>query len=330
MLLPATLRLAPHTAVLAPGPTARLLGADPDRGLLVEDLPPPLAGALDGLHAPVRTADVVVSAAERGVPPSVTTALLAALVEAGALVDAELEARAARARSGGTVVVHGCGALAAGVVVGLLRAGVGTVHLATGGVVDVSDLGTGLVADDLGRARLGAIGGAVRRLVPGSATRAPPRRLVPDLAVLADEPPTQDVLDAAHRDRTPHLIVALSDGQGVVGPLVVPGRTPCLGCLERNRTEDNPYRPGLRSVLAGGPGRADPACAVATVGLAVTQALAALDGLAGGQAPPVLSAALELDVMAGTLLRRPLAAHPACGCAGRTSAKAQKGGTIVG
>lgn len=328
--LPATLRLARHNAVLAPRPAVRLIGVDPGRGVVVEDLPPPLAAALDALHAPCSTADIVVSAAERGVPPPVTTALLADLLEAGALVDADAEARIARAQAAGTVVVHGCGPLAAGLVPGLLLAGAGTVHLATAGTVEAGDLGTGLDASDVGRPRLAAVRDAVNRMAAGASTRAPPLRLLPDLVVLADEPPAGHLVESLHRDGIPHLVVALREGRGVVGPLVLPGRTPCLGCLERHRTDDNPYWPAVAPRLAGRPGRGGGACTSATVAWAVGQALAALSGIAGGAAPATLGTTLELDIEAGTVVGRHHVTHPACPCRITTSANTGIGGTITG
>ena len=89
----------------------------------------------------------------------------------------------------------------------------------------------------------------------------------------------------------------LRDGVGVVGPLVYPGRTACLGCLDRTRGDLDPRWPAVAAQLAGRAGAADPAAVTATVGLAVAQAVAAVEGEAGP--PPRSSATLELDVHAG-------------------------------
>jgi len=59
------------------------------------------------------------------------------------------------------------------------------------------------------------------------------------------------------------------------------------------------------------------AVAAASAALAVEQALALLDGTVSGSgraAPSALSAALELDLVAGELLRRPWVGHPECTC----------------
>jgi bacteriocin biosynthesis cyclodehydratase domain-containing protein len=155
-------------------------------------------------------------------------------------------------------------------------------------------------------------------------TGRPPARFCPDLVVLTDALlPEPALLSALQSARTAHLPVRLRDGAGVVGPLVLPGRTACLRCLELHRRGRDPAWPAVAAQLVGQPGRGDPACAVAASALGAAQALAALDGIAGGGGtPPVLDATLEVDPTAGVLLRRHWPAHPDCGCgaAGRLGA----------
>src|SRR6185503_10507713 len=112
--LPAAVRLARHRSVLPLGADARVVGLDPDTALVVDGLPPPLPALLDRLDRPARTAELV--AAAHGVPADISRELLARLVEAGALVDAAVAERAARARAGGVVSVRGRGPLAVGIV----------------------------------------------------------------------------------------------------------------------------------------------------------------------------------------------------------------------
>jgi bacteriocin biosynthesis cyclodehydratase domain-containing protein len=305
--LPARVRLARHRSVLSLGASTRVLGLDPDSAFVVEGLPPPL---LDGLDQPARIADLVAKAAARGVPEAVTRQLFAQLVEVGALVDAAAAERAAQARSGGVITVRGRGPLAVGIVTGLLHSGIGTVHTDTGGSVRGADLGTGYVDSERGEERLRATQAAVRRLLPAAVTRAPPLRSRPDLVVLADEAPDPATVDALRARAVAHLAVRLRDGVGVVGPLVYPGRTACLGCLDLTRGDLDPRWPAVAAQLAGRAGVADPAATTATVGLAVAQVVAAVEG---GHTP-ALSATLELDVAAGELRRRVWSAHPDCRC----------------
>lgn len=312
---PAVLRLPPHRSVLPLGRTGRLLGLDPATALAVDDLSPPLAQMLDRLDTPVERGLLVDRAVERGANAEDAEALLGELVAAGALIDAGEVERAARHRAASSVLVAGAGPLVVGIVAGLVHGGVGAVHVATGGTVGAGELGTGSHDSDIGRARLGAVRAAVRRLSPGASTGPPPRGHVPDLVVLADTTPEPTRVADLLADRTAHLASRLRDGVGIVGPLVLPGRSACLGCLELHRSARDPGWPAVSAQLVGRRGSADPACTAATAALATAQALAALDGSANGAAPPpTLDATLELDMSAGTLIRRVWAPRRECRC----------------
>jgi bacteriocin biosynthesis cyclodehydratase domain-containing protein len=314
--LPAVLRLPEHRSVLRLGPGARLLGLDPATAMAVDDLPPVLAAMLDELDGPVERVELVARAVRRGAAADETEALLRELVTVGALVDAAGPQRRERHRAESTVVVAGDGPLAVGVAVGIACAGVGTVHAETSGTVLAGDLGTGYLDADRGHARRSATAAAVRRLRPAATACPPPLRLVPDLVVLADAIAFEPARVAElHVTGTAHLPARLRDGVGLVGPLVLPGRTACLRCLEMHRSARDAGWPTVAAQLVGRRGRADPACVCATAALATAQALAALDAtVSGGCAPPTLDATLELDAAAGTLVRRTWMPMPECGC----------------
>ncbi len=340
-VLPAAVCLPPHHTVVPLGPDARLLGLDPSTAVAIDGLPPPLAEMLDELHPAAQAHLLVARAVERGATPAAAEALLCRLVDAGALIDAAAAGRRAERRSASAVVVAGRGPLAVGIVTGLVLAGIGAVHTDTGGEVRSSDLGTGYLDADHGRDRLVATRDAVRRLVPGARTDPPPLRLVPDLVVLADECPQPARLAALHSEVVAHLPARLRDGIGIVGPLVLPGRSACLSCVELHRSACDPEWSVVAAHLVGRSGRADPSCVAATAGLATAQALAAVDGMGGGPAPAVLDATLELNLAAGELVRRVWTARPECRCraappeggsrhAGATSEVVPDGDTIMG
>jgi bacteriocin biosynthesis cyclodehydratase domain-containing protein len=308
--LPPTVRLARHRSVVDVGVDARVVGLDPDTALVVDGLSPPLAALLHRLGARTVTEDLVAQASAHGVAPDTTVALLRRLLDAGALVDAGIAERAARARTDSVAVVSGRGPLAVGIVTGLLHSGIGTVHTDTGGAVRSSDVGTGYVDAERGTPRAAATRAAVRRLIPSADTRSPPVRTMADLVVLADEMPDPVLVAALRADGVAHLAVRLRDGTGIVGPLVLPGRTACLGCLDLARSALDARWPVVAARLVGRAGAADPACVTATVGLAVAQAVAAIEG---GR-PPTLDATLELNVDAATLVQRHWEAHPECPC----------------
>ncbi|MBW0114868.1 hypothetical protein [Pseudonocardia abyssalis] len=312
--LPALISLTPHLSLLAVGARSRRIGLCPDRGVVVDDLDPPLALMLDELASPVEPGPLVDRAVHRGADEATAVDLLHTLLDAGCVVDAAAARRVSGRRAQHVVLVVGDGPLAAGVVVGLVRAGVGTVHLDTDGTVTGGDLGTGLVDVDRGVRRDRAVARAAARLVPGTVVTAVPQRLAPDLVVLADaQAPPPRLVERLLSDGVAHLPVRLRDGVGVVGPLVLPGRSACLRCLDLHRRDRDPDWPGVVVALVGTTGAADPACVVATAALGTAQALAALDDTA---APPALDATIELDVGAATSLTRRWSRHPDCGCGG--------------
>jgi bacteriocin biosynthesis cyclodehydratase domain-containing protein len=314
--LPAILRPSPYRSILRLGPDARLLGLDPTTALAVDDLPPALAEMLDELVGPVRRAELVARVVMRGADADEAESLLRELVAAGVLVDAAAVERQVRSRADSTVVVTGEGPITVGIVLGLAHGGVGAVHVETAGPVLADDLGTGYLDSDRGHERLTATRAALRRLCPGVGTGPPPQRLVPDLVVLSDVlAPEPERVAQLHAAGTAYLSARMRDGVGVVGPLVLPGRTACLGCLELLRCASDPGWPTVAAQLVGRRGRADPAAVRATAALATAQVLAALDGtVSGGCPPPTLDATLELDLTAGTLVRRTWSPQPGCGC----------------
>lgn len=193
------------------------------------------------------------------------------------------------------------------VLVELLAAGVPP-HLLRTSAVDrsgtriVAVIGKGACADVL-RTTLAACDLAVDT----SGTRRP------ELVVLVDEHAARaGVADGLIAENIPHLSVVLRDTDALVGPLVYPGLTPCLRCLDLYRTDDDPGWPLvldqftrlLPSI------RADAPTATTVAGLVALQVLTHLDG---GQ-PTSLGATMELLVPEGTVQVRRWNVHPQCGC----------------
>jgi bacteriocin biosynthesis cyclodehydratase domain-containing protein len=338
-VLPRLLRLPPHRSLLRRGPTSRQFGLDPRTALAVDDLSPPLARMLDELVAPVDRVDLVARAVRRGADAATAEELLHRLVAVGALVDAAGVERVAQRRREASVAVAGDGPLAVGVAAGLALAGVGAVHVidATTGSVRARDLGTGLLDADRGRLRADALVDVVRRVAPGARAGPAPARAVPDLCVLADvAAPDPARVAELHLARVTHLVVRLRDGVGVVGPLVLPGRSACLGCVELHRCARDPGWPAVAAALLGVEGSGEPGTGAATAAMAVAQVLVALDAAAAAPTsspvPAALGATLELDLAAGALLRRRWAGHPDCTCGApraQTCGGPEERGTIM-
>jgi bacteriocin biosynthesis cyclodehydratase domain-containing protein len=104
---------------------------------------------------------------------------------------------------------------------------------------------------------------------------------------------------------------------GVVGPLVLPGRSACLRCLDLARAERDPAWPLILAQLASpdsgaGAGTCDAVLATAVAALATAQALTFVD--TGRPAAAVSDATLELAVPDWQWRRRSWPPHPRCSC----------------
>ncbi|HSS88116.1 MAG TPA: hypothetical protein VLL69_02265, partial [Streptosporangiaceae bacterium] len=73
----------------------------------------------------------------------------------------------------------------------------------------------------------------------------------PDLVILADIY-RRELPEILRRGGVPHLAAAASEAIGVVGPLVLPGRTACLRCLDLTRAARDPAWPLILAQLTGG------------------------------------------------------------------------------
>lgn len=143
-----------------------------------------------------------------------------------------------------------------------------------------------------------------------------------DLVVLADNLAADPrLVRDLHGAGVAHLPVRMRDGAGVVGPLVIPGVSCCLRCVDLYRTDRDPAWPALAAQLRDVVGVADRPALLATVGLAlsqVSQIVAAVRGCSSGApapAPPAtLNATIEVDVAAQRITARRWVRHPLCGC----------------
>jgi bacteriocin biosynthesis cyclodehydratase domain-containing protein len=145
-----------------------------------------------------------------------------------------------------------------------------------------------------------------------------------DLAVLAATlVPDPNLVNALMASRTPHLAVRVREGVGIVGPLVLPGRTSCLNCADLHRADQDPAWPVIAAQLVGKPASSDVLFASGTAALAVAQILESLTYVRGRDLPPppVLSATVELDLMTGVAERRSWYPHPDCQCSAHNMAE---------
>lgn len=217
------------------------------------------------------------------------------------------------ARSRQRVDVHGAGRVGAQIARLLAAAGVGTVAVLDGRPVRPADISPGGHPPD-------SVGAPRRRslaaLLPADAGEEPGGRrpAAPSLAVLAPSGGTgRDEAAELVRQGIPHLLAQVVEVTGVVGPLVLPGRSSCLRCLDLHRTARDPHWPLVVDQALRRP-PPEPACdtalAAAVAGLAATQVLACLDGFA----PAAVDGTIEVTLPSGLPRRRSWTRHPRCGC----------------
>ena len=137
---------------------------------------------------------------------------------------------------------------------------------------------------------------------------------LPDLAVLVGLH-DHELASALVRERVPHLAASASEAIGVVGPLVVPGQSACLRCLDLARTDRDPAWPLILAQLAGRephPAACDAALATAVAAQTASQALAFVDRATPASA--VVNGTLELVLPDWQWRRRTWPPHHKCSC----------------
>jgi bacteriocin biosynthesis cyclodehydratase domain-containing protein len=143
-----------------------------------------------------------------------------------------------------------------------------------------------------------------------------------DLVVLADSLVADPhVLRELHEAKIPHLPVRVRDGTGLVGPLVIPGVTSCLGCADLYRSDRDAAWPAVAAQLRDAVGSADRATMLGTAALALSQVDHVIravhesdDPRRAGEPPPTLDTTLEFDVRTGSTISRRWSRHPRCDC----------------
>lgn len=351
--LPEWLHLAPGRSVLWRSADSVQLGLADPHAMVLEGLTAPLATLLSSMDGTRSTARLVADAVAAGAADAEVRAVLGDLVGAGLAAEtADPAGRTAtehtvdehawsvhsarrcdelvQQRRGATVVIDGSTRLALALATSLASAGVGRVVVDPAGTVQPADVGTGYQLSDVGKPRAVAAREALRRTAP-TVVVPPPTRYRPDLVVLADAlVPDPDVVRDLVSRQVPHLAAHAHEGVAVVGPLVLPGRSSCLRCVQLHRGDQDPAWPKLAAQLVDAVPVADLGCAQVAAALATEQVLAVLAGPSGSVGcPPTWGASLELDPLRGRLRHRSWPPHPYCPCgaAGGGSGRARRAGS---
>lgn len=340
--------------------TTLQLGLDPERAVVIGGLDPGAVRLVESLDGTRDVPGVLDAAEALGVDRWRAGELIELLDRSGVLDDAATDRRPLRqlagpererlapdlaaasalrrAPDGGVAVlarrraaviaVHGAGRVGASVTSLLAAAGVGTVVVDDPAITRPADTApAGLTSADVGRRRQDAAEAAARRASSSVRARPPRGRDRPDLAVLAaDGLVAPAATDPLVRRGVPHLFATVREGTGVVGPLVLPGRSSCQRCHDLRRADRDPAWPSIAAQLAGAGPRDTPPCdvvlATAVAAHAALQVLAFLDSPEGDDGtdraavgPPLaVDGTLEISQADGRVRRRSWSMHPLCGC----------------
>jgi bacteriocin biosynthesis cyclodehydratase domain-containing protein len=319
-------------------------GVDPRRAVALGGLGP--AAAVISLLDGSRDREGLIATAQAGgVPAEAVSRVLGLLAEAGVLDDfpaglqaclpdrvrarlapelataalaygeADGGARILARRRAAFVRVHGAGRTGACVATFLAASGVGHVACTDPEPAESADLApAGLIETDLGSPRQDGAARAVGRAAPDVRTRDD--GALPDLVILT-RPVLPDLTDGLVRDRVPHLAVWADEAIGVIGPLVRPGRSACLRCVDLRKADADPQWPKIlaqATFARAQPQACDTVLAAMAATLACAQALALIDRGFGSSGPVTVNGTLEVVLPDWQWRRRTWMPHPACAC----------------
>ncbi|MET8144625.1 ThiF family adenylyltransferase [Sphaerisporangium sp. NPDC005288] len=219
------------------------------------------------------------------------------------------------------VRVYGAGRVGAQIAVLLAASGVGHLCVVDPGTARHEDVVPGgLSFADAGHRREDGAVAAARRVAPGvnawtggTASQLADGARRPDLVVLAPVGPLDGLI--AHELVAlgiPHLLASAAEGVGSVGPLVIPGVTSCLRCLELIRRDRDPSWPMIGARLGGFPA-GEIACDTVLSTLVAAHAAGHALSCVDGAEPTVTNCTVDVMPDWGWK-KRSWEAHPQCRC----------------
>lgn len=283
-------RLLPHLTVLRRDDLEIQLGVDSADALVLADPDGLLTSVLEVMDGRYRLVELTAFAAELGLAPATWGALLSALTGAGLLASTDDAGAMAT-----EIRLIGLGPAGTRLAGHLLRSGVDRLI-----VVDPDA--------ESGRHRWAA--GRDRVQVVDHWSKPVPAEVELTVVVASSWEVDRAVSAALTRADHPHLLIRPRARGAVVGPLVIPGRTGCLGCTDLARTRADPAWPRMLAQLCRTRAEWDPLAADWAAALAATQVL----GHLAGRTVETAAATLELGPVDWSWQRRVWPADPACGC----------------
>ena len=297
--------LADHAVVLRRSTTELQVGLDPRRALVFPDGYRPV---LDRLTTPATAADLLATAQAAGLSTGEVTRSVRQLDAAGLLRTAPTRPAV---RAGCRVRLVGAGP------VGLAMAR----YLVEGGVAELAVFDSRPPDPDV-YPTAGRFAHQAAALASALAARSAritvldhwskPETLAVDLTAVVSDGPEVDRVITTHLLRLdqPHLLVRSLGDAVWVGPLVLPGRTPCVRCTDLVRTDTDPGWPAVPAQVGRLQLSLPSLLSAWAASVAAAQALAFL----GGGRPETTGATLELTAADLRTELRAWPSHAECGC----------------
>lgn len=321
-------QLLPWIPVLRRGPDELQLGVDPGTGVVLSGAPEGFESLLALMDGTVSVPELRTVANARGIDPDVALQLVRGIESAGLLTrraaGSDPAAPAPAPTAALAVRLIGAGGLGLAVAAALVRAGIARLDIFDPDPVDPAvHPRPGLAATQADALRL-----RLRRQLRSQPARSAddrgqptihvarhwnkPDHPVPDVTVIATDraEPDRAIGDDYVRADHPHLYVRPLHAGAAIGPFVQPGRTPCLGCLDRVRRDADPAWPQLLAQLCR---IRLPVLPMLATWAASTTAVQIACWASGGE-PGSSGGTFELTADDYQLRVRPWPMHPACGC----------------
>ncbi len=228
------------------------------------------------------------------------------------------------------VVILGCGGLGSWAATGLVLAGVGKLTLVDDDTVELSNLNRQLLfrTSDVGRRKIDAARGSLTALNPHLEVTTVHKRIQSTaevveltaeadfLVMTADHPPYEGLITvnrACLETGTPWISAGQIPPTIRIGPVVIPGQTPCHECQEHAFRRDYPHYEDLIRHRTDRP--ADAAtlgAASGTIGSLI--AMEAIHHLTGAVDAATIGQAMIMDLRTLQVEFEPVEPNPQCDC----------------